>query len=485
MSVEPPTSGHPTGPPSGPLSGPSQPNPSEPTPTQHIDRPPSEPPSDASGGGDSGAGSGSGGTGGPSGPGGGGPSGPGEPGNGPGSPWWKSAPRVALITGVVAAAVILGLVFTTNNNGGGSKNTGSEVFLQSASKAGPDPFTESTANNSSAAPETATASAASESAHVTRGVDGSAPGLYAGTRHVSSCNVEKQISSLQADPAKNKAFAAVHGIQPSAVPAYLRSLTPVQLRMDTRVTNHGYRNGAPTSYQAVLQAGTAVLVDSHGVPRVRCACGNPLLGPVAQRTTPKPTGDSWPSYRTQNVVVVAPSTTIINVFVIFDRDHDEWIARHRGDTGHRDRQTKPPAHPPTPSVSISSPTPSSPSPCVSEPKGSHGTCSPSPASSSPSSSSSSPSSSSSSPSSSSSSPSSPSSPSSQSPESSSASESTSTSTEPPTTASESESASTSGSASADLTTQSSSESSSAGTSTKTESSPFSAPESSEVVSPGS
>lgn len=382
----------------------------------------------------------------------------------------------------MAAAVILGLVFTTNNNGGGSKNTGSEVFLQSASKAGPDPFTESTANNSSTAPETATASAASESAHVTRGYDGSTPGLYGGTRNVSSCNVEKQISALQADPAKNKSFASVEGIQPSAVPAYLRSLTPVQLRMDTRVTNHGYRNGVATSYQAVLQAGTAVLVDSRGVPRVRCACGNPLLGPVAQQTTPKPTGDSWPSYRTQNVVVVAPSTTIINVFVIFDRDHDVWIARHKGDTGHRDQQTKPPAHPPTPSVSISTPTPSSPSPCVSEPKGSRGTCppsSPSPASSSPSSSSSSPSSSSSSPSSSSSSPSSPSS---QSSDSSSASESTST--EPPTTASESESASTSGSASADLTTQSSSESSSADTSTTTESSAFSAPESSEVVSPG-
>lgn len=481
MSVEPPTSGRPTGPPSGPLSGPSQPDRSEPTPTQPIDRAPSEPPSGASGAGDSGAGSGSGGTGGPSGSG-GGPSGPGEPGKGSGTPWWKSAPRVALLTGVVAAAVILGLVFTTNN-GGGSKNTGSEVFLQSASKTGPDPFTESTANNSSTVPpETATASAASESAHVTRGFDGSAPGLYGGTQNVSSCNVEKQISSLQADPAKNRAFASVEGIQPSAVPAYLRSLTPVQLRMDTRVTNHGYRNGAPTSYQAVLQAGTAVLVDSRGVPRVRCACGNPLLGPVAQQTTPKPTGDSWPSYRTQNVVFVAPSTTIINVFVIFDHDHDVWIARHRGDTGHRDQQTKPPAHPPTPSVSISSPTPSSPtpsspSPCVSKPKGSPGTCSPSspsPASSSPSSSSSSPSSSSSSPSS----------PSSQSSDSSSASESTST--EPPTTASESESASasTSGSASADLTTESSSESSSADTSTTTESSPFSAPESSDVVSPG-
>ncbi|MFF1631799.1 DUF6777 domain-containing protein, partial [Streptomyces sp. NPDC058272] len=333
MSVEPPSSGRPTGPPSGPLSGPSQPSTSGPTPTQPDSRIP-QPPSDSRGG--SGAG-GSGGRG-PSGP--GGPAGPDEPGKGPGRPWWKSAPRVALISAGVAAAVVLGLVFS-NTNSGGSKNAGSEVFLQSAANAGPDPFTESTAKDSSAAPETPTVSSASEAANVTRGVDGSAPGLYSGTRNVSSCNVEKQISSLQADPAKERAFATAQGIQPSGVPAYLRSLTPVQLRVDTRVTNHGYRNGAATSYQAVLQAGTSVLVDSRGVPRVRCACGNPMKEPVQQRTTPKPTGDSWPSYRSQNVVVVAPSTTIINVFVIFDPHHNEWIARHRGDKVHQDQKTRP------------------------------------------------------------------------------------------------------------------------------------------------
>ncbi len=88
--------------------------------------------------------------------------------------------------------------------------------------------------------------------------------------------------------------------------------------MDTRVTNHGYRDGAATSYQAVLQAGTAVLVDNHGVPRVRCACGNPLTPPVAQQTTPKRTGDTWSSYRPQNVVVVTPAPRIINIFVIYD-----------------------------------------------------------------------------------------------------------------------------------------------------------------------
>ncbi|MFI0966269.1 DUF6777 domain-containing protein [Streptomyces sp. NPDC021080] len=398
MSVEPPSSGRPTGPPSGPLSGPSQPS-----PTQPVNVPPAGPPSGASGagsgpGGGGGGGTGGGGTGGgPAGPG-GGAAGPGQPGGGPERPWWRSAPRVALITGVVAAAVILGLVFT--NNGGGAKNTGSEVFLQSADKAGPDPFTESTANDTSAAPTDPATPATSAPANATVAVSGNAPGLYGGTRDVSSCDVEKQISVLGADPAKNKAFASVEGIKPDAVPAYLRSLTPVQLRLDTRVTNHGYRNGAPTSFQAVLQTGTAVLVDSRGVPRVRCACGNPLLPPVAQKGTPKATGDSWPAYRSKDVVVVAPSTTVINVFVLYDPENKEWIARHRGNDVHKDKKTHPPVNP-SPSASVSG----SASPCSSPGETQSASTSPCPststsASASSSSESSSPSSSSSEPSSS-------------------------------------------------------------------------------------
>ncbi|MFE1292324.1 DUF6777 domain-containing protein [Streptomyces sp. NPDC058751] len=441
MSVEPPSSDRPTGPPSGPLSGPTRPS-----PTQPVGRPPAGPPSGASG---EGSGAGGPGSGGPrwgvGGGGGTGPEGPGGgaggPGGGPERPWWRSAPRVALITGVVAAAVILGLVFT--NTGGGAKNTGSEVFLQAADKTGPDPFTESTANDSSIEPQTPAAPASSAPANETRAFSGNAPGLYGGTRNVSSCDVEKQISALKADPAKNKAFASVEGVQPNAVPAYLRSLTPVQLRLDTRVTNHGYRNGAATSYQAVLQAGTAVLVDSRGVPRVRCACGNPLLEPVPQKGTPQPTGDSWPSYRPQNVVAVAPSTTVVEVFVLYDPESDEWIARHRGDDVDKDKKTRPPVKP-SPSVSESG----SASPCASPGEKRPGSESPCPSTSSSSSSSTSPSSESSSPSSSSE-PSSSEPPSSPPPPS---SEPESSSNEPP--SSESVAPPSSGSASADLTSQS-------------------------------
>ncbi|QUW84262.1 hypothetical protein SMIR_38225 [Streptomyces mirabilis] len=349
MSVDPSFPDRPTGPPSGPLSGSPRPGASEHAPTRGIGRPLAPPPSGPPPGPPGAGGSG-----------GGGPGGPPGHGGGPNHPWWKSAPRMALITGVVVAGVVLGVVLTRSGGTSGTPS-GGELFLQAANKPGPDPFTESTAKDSSTAPVTPAANMP-ESANVTRGVSGSAPGLYGGTRNTASCDVEKQIEALRAEPAKNKAFASVEGVQPTGVPAYLRSLTPVQLRMDTRVTNHGYRDGAATSYQAVLQTGTAVLVDGHGVPRVRCACGNPLTPAVAQQTVPRRTGDIWASYRSQNVVVVVPATTTIDVFVIYDLHRDEWVGRHRGDTdGRRDERTYPPAKP-SPAVSVSSAPPKSPSP---------------------------------------------------------------------------------------------------------------------------
>ncbi|WP_369166638.1 DUF6777 domain-containing protein [Streptomyces sp. R28] len=302
MSVEPPSSGRPTGPPSGPLS-----------PEPHP-------------------------------------------------PWWKSVPRIAVLTAVVVAAVVLAIVFS---RGGGDTSpvASGEVFGQPKDEQGPNPFTRSTAQNTSAAPVTPSP-AESAPTNAVRRVNGGEPGLYGGSRNVASCDVDKQIEYFQADPEKNRAFASVADVDPSGVASYLRSLTPVQLRMDTRVTNHGYRDGAATSYQAVLQAGTAVLVDDRGVPRVRCACGNPLTDPVAQQGTFKRTGDFWPSFSNANVVVVSPSTTIVNVFVIFDVERDEWISRQRGHDVEKDKKTRPPARP-SPSVSVSTPTSSSsPSKCV-------------------------------------------------------------------------------------------------------------------------
>ncbi|XUM01647.1 DUF6777 domain-containing protein [Streptomyces venezuelae ATCC 10712] len=264
---------------------------------------------------------------------------------------------------VAAAALAVVLLNRSGDDEGGTKASGGEVFLQNASATGPDPFTRSTArtDGGSAPPASLpprTASAVTE-------VSGSTPGLYGGTKSVSSCDVEQQVRYLSAQPAKNTAFASVIGIPPAGVPDYLRSLTPLQLRVDTRVTNHGFRDGAATSYQAVLQAGTAVMVDGRGVPRVRCACGNPLSAAVPQKA-PRTTGTPWQGYSSQQVVVVAPSVTVVNVFVVYDPQDDGWFTRRHGDTGGQDRPAPPPTASPStsPSSSTSSPPPSSPVPCV-------------------------------------------------------------------------------------------------------------------------
>lgn len=376
MSVQPPPSGRPTGPPSGPLSGPSETEPAPPPPT--VSGPPPGPPSGGDHGGPHGSGgSGGSGDGGDAGGSGASGGGPGDPGGGsgaapgPGRPWWRSVPRIAAIATALVAAVVLVVVLTRPD--GGSK-AGGEVFLQAAGDSGPDPFTESTARDGEPEPGTASPSVAPSASRTgtqaTRGVDGAAPGLYGGTRKVASCDVEQQIKVLKAAPDKNRAFASVQDIEPSAVPGYLRGLTPVTLRMDTRVTNHGYRDGEADAYQAVLQAGTAVLVDDRGVPRVRCACGNPLLPPVAQED-PRLTGKAWPGYRASDVVVVEPAEKPVKEFVMVDPENGDWFERKAGDTGDKDKKTDPPKNasaspcPPgsdRPCPSSSGATPSEPSP---------------------------------------------------------------------------------------------------------------------------
>ncbi|WP_107055332.1 DUF6777 domain-containing protein [Streptomyces sp. NRRL S-1824] len=360
MSSQPPSPDRPTGPPSGPLSGPTQP--------VSVPPPPGTP-SDSAGGPPSSGDSGD--AGGPSGP--GGPSGSG---GGPGRPWWRSVPKVTTIAAVIVAVAVMAVVFIRPD--GGSTARG-EIFLQPAGSAGQDPFTDSTSRSSAPATPTTAPTPTRTGVGVTQGVDGSTPGLYGGTRKVASCDVEKQIKALTAEPDKNSAFAGVLGIDPSDVPAYLRTLTPVQLRLDTRVTNHGFRDGSATSYQAVLQAGTAVLVDDRGVPRVRCACGNPLLEPVPLKGGPEVKGEPWPGYRSSNVVVVKPAPRVVKKFVMYDPKSGDWFSRDAGDTGGSDKKTKPPAEH-TPSPCPSAPEGKSTEPC---PPASDTSKSPSPESVSP------------------------------------------------------------------------------------------------------
>jgi hypothetical protein len=129
--------------------------------------------------------------------------------------------------------------------------------------------------------------------------------LFGGSGSQKVCDPEALIAFLMANPDKAAAWVAALNADPSLewsggqqltvadIPAYVRELTATFLTQDTRVTNHGYVNGKATPRQSILQAGTAVLVDKAGIPRVRCACGNPLALPH-KVDNPHYVGECWP-----------------------------------------------------------------------------------------------------------------------------------------------------------------------------------------------
>ena len=139
-----------------------------------------------------------------------------------------------------------------------------------------------------------------------RTVAGTTPGLYGGTGNNTSCNVDAAAQFLTENPNKGAAWASVFGITTDQIPYYLNTLTPVVLASDTWVTDHSFRNGQAVPYQSVLQAGTAVMVDPAGVPRVHCSCGNPMSPPADRPITDYSTdGTRWAEYEPENVVAVS------------------------------------------------------------------------------------------------------------------------------------------------------------------------------------
>jgi hypothetical protein len=92
------------------------------------------------------------------------------------------------------------------------------------------------------------------------------------------------------------------------------------------VTNHGFADGTATPRQSVLQAGTSVMVDRYGVPRVRCSCGNPLTEPAPVASLATATSDGtfvvvgqpWQQWNPSAVVVVGASSVILDRFDLWD-----------------------------------------------------------------------------------------------------------------------------------------------------------------------
>ncbi|GGT07430.1 hypothetical protein GCM10010271_07430 [Streptomyces kurssanovii] len=237
-----------------------------------------------------------------------------------------------------------------------------EILLQSRAVPGPDPFTASTvtAGAPAALPAVASAPKSPSGAGVTlRTVSGATPGLYAGTQEEAACDIGRQAGLLAADKHKAKAFAEAVGVERSGVAAFLRGLTPVVLRADVRVTGHGFHDGSAVARQSVLQAGTAVLVDEFGAPRVRCASGAPLRQPVAIRTALVNKGEPWTGYRADRVIVIKPAAQAVNNLLLVSAIDNGWIERPSGTEGEED--ARPAVFPPVdPDEVFADPTPTDP-----------------------------------------------------------------------------------------------------------------------------
>lgn len=146
-------------------------------------------------------------------------------------------------------------------------------------------------------------------------VSGDRTGLYGGSLERELCDRERLAGTLEQDPVKQAAWLDVFDIADAR--AYLRTLTPVLLRADTRVTDHEYRGGRAVPVQSVLETGTVVLVDDRGVPRVRCAPGSPLISPVLS-SGQEIEGERWSGLDEQRLFVVQPGAAPVGELTVVD-----------------------------------------------------------------------------------------------------------------------------------------------------------------------
>ena len=273
---------------------------------------------------------------------------------------------IAVLVVVLVAAVAGGVVLLRNVLS--PKATGAELVLTGATDPGVNSFMPPVATP----PPTDTQPPPTLQPHgdgtvTTQPLPGDRDGLYGGTLNNAECDRDKMITFLGSYPAQAGAFIEALNTDPTLywsggnhltagdIPTYLRELTPMVLRLDTRVTNHGFDGTHPTTLQSVFQTGTAVFVDAHGVPRARCYCGNPLTAPVALTGQPQPVGTPWPGYNPAALAEVQPSTANITVFVLVDVVTGQPFNRPAGTTGTDDTPHSQPVAPPQPAPTTPTP----------------------------------------------------------------------------------------------------------------------------------
>lgn len=193
--------------------------------------------------------------------------------------------------------------------------------------------------------------------------------VYGGSSNMQVCDVQKFVDFMGKNPAQAQAWVTALNADPSLVsqtgkltaadiPNYVQTLVPVVLLSDVLVTNHDFVNQKPVPYQSVLQAGTAVLSDMWGVPRLQCYCGNPLTLPPGAVTTASYVGTPWVGFNPGNVTnLSAPAQPVTSLTVANLSSPGSMLQLTPGSTP---AATPSPTAPTTPSPSPSPTAPAAP-----------------------------------------------------------------------------------------------------------------------------
>jgi hypothetical protein len=268
----------------------------------------------------------------------------------------KKKSKRALLLGLLALLVVAAAVGSFLVLGGDDDGGGDEIVLEPIGSTLRDDFagnldlggfTSSIANVLPGAPPLGSGIASVLSA---RGAEGDLPGLYGGSRDQGTCDVQQLVDFLtdDANADKAQAWADTLGIDVDEIEDFIGTLTPVRLRFDTRVTNHGFVDGNASAFQSILEAGTAVMVDDEGVPRVKCNCGNPLAEPedlsdagvdedgaLEVEDFVQNPDDAWDDFDPEEVVTVEAGDSV-DEFILVDIETGELFVRPVGTDGEAD-----------------------------------------------------------------------------------------------------------------------------------------------------
>ena len=162
---------------------------------------------------------------------------------------------------------------------------------------------------------------------------GTTPGMYGASRSGEVCDVGLLAQALAANPVAREAWETVLGIDAGSFAEHLDGLTPVVLLRDTTVTDHGLDRARIVARSAILQRGTAVLVDETGSLQVRCVSGSPLRTAAPIPSGVAVEGTPWSGFSLERVQTIPAAARATSQFVLVDLDTGFALHRASGATG--------------------------------------------------------------------------------------------------------------------------------------------------------